>query len=93
MWIVSYAYKGCFKENKDLLQKFSCLLEQIWLPFGNWGQIHLLPKVKSDLRGTDFHESSSRRINFCGRLLYQIISKSDEKCRNIGEIFFKPVSK
>lgn len=56
-------------------------------------EIHLLPKVKSDFRGTDFHESGSRRINCYGRLRYQIISKSDEKCRNIGEILFKPVSK
>jgi hypothetical protein len=56
-------------------------------------EIHLLPKVKSYFRGTDFHESGSRRINFCGRLRYQIISKSDENFRNIGEILFKPVSK
>lgn len=55
-------------------------------------EIHLLPKVKSDFLGTDFHGSGSRIINLCGRLRYQIISKSDEKCRNIGEIFFKPVS-
>jgi len=35
MSVVSYVYKVCFKESKELLQKSSRLLEQIWLPFGN----------------------------------------------------------
>jgi hypothetical protein len=42
-------------------------------------EIILLPKVKSDFRGTDFHESGSRRINCYDRLPYQIILKSGEK--------------
>jgi hypothetical protein len=49
-------------------------------------EINLLPKVKYGFHRTDFHETHINSIFRCKRLLYGILSKSEEKYDRKGKI-------
>ena len=44
-------------------------------------EIHLRLFVTYGFHRADFHEHHSNSVNFCGRLLYWVLCKSDEGCR------------
>lgn len=52
----------------------------------------LLHYVGCGFHCADFHETNGNSVHFYGHVLFQILSKLDEKCRKHGQHFFYVVN-